>query len=237
MKKIIHKAESRGYFDYGWLRTNHSFSFGKYYEPQRLNFGALRVLNDDVVIGGKGFGKHPHDNMEIISIPLSGSLAHEDNAGNKQLLKENEVQVMSAGSGIVHSEYNSSNTNEVNFLQIWIFPDADDYEARYDQKSFIPEDRENKIHTFISPNKNGDNLWINQDAYLSRVTLGKDSSIIYKVKNPEKNGVYVFLIEGALFIDEEPMKNRDALGLWDTEQINIDAVANSEILLIEVPMS
>lgn len=236
MKKITHKADSRGFFDYGWLRTNHSFSFAKYNNPQRMNFGALRVLNDDFVIGGRGFGKHPHDNMEIISIPLFGSLAHEDSAGNKEILRENDVQVMSAGTGIVHSEYNGSETNEVNFLQLWIFPDSEGYEPRYDQKAFDPVDRQNKIQTFISPEKNDDSLWIHQNAYLSWVTLGNDFSVNYKM-NDDKNGVYIFLIDGTLFVEDEPMKKRDSIGLWETEEIKMEAVANSEILLIEVPMS
>lgn len=236
MKKIVHKAESRGYFDYGWLRTHHSFSFAKYYEPQRMNFGALRVLNDDIVIANKGFGKHPHDNMEIISIPLSGSLSHEDSAGNNQLLKVNDVQVMSAGSGIMHSEFNGSKTNEVNFLQLWIFPDGEGYEPNYDQKTFNIEDRQNKVHTFISPDKNNETLSINQDAYISWVNLGIDFSVNYKLNN-HQNGVYVFLIAGTIFINEEPLKPRDGIGLWEVDEIKLEAVANSEILLIEVPMS
>ncbi len=236
MKKIVHKAQSRGYFDYGWLRTNHSFSFAKYYEPQRMNFGALRVLNDDIVIANKGFGKHTHDNMEIISIPLSGSLYHEDSSGNNQLLKVNDVQVMSAGTGIMHSEFNGSKTNEVNFLQLWIFPDGEGYEPRYDQKSFLIEDRQNKIQTFISPTKSNETLWINQDAYISWVTLGNQFSVDYKINNP-KNGVYIFLIEGTIFINEDPLKSRDGIGFWELEKIKLEAIANSEILLIEVPMS
>lgn len=236
MKKIIHKAASRGFFDYGWLRTNHSFSFAKYHDAQKMNFGALRVLNDDIVIGGKGFGKHPHDNMEIISIPLSGSLAHEDSAGHKEIIRVNDVQVMSAGTGIVHSEFNASASNEINFLQIWIFPDEEGYEPRYDQQTFDPADRQNKIQTFISPNKDEGNLWINQNAFLSWVSLGKDFSVNYEMNNPG-NGIYIFLIDGTVFVQEEPMKKRDSMGLWEINKIKMEAIANSEILLIEVPMS
>jgi len=176
MKTIIHKSDSRGFFDYGWLKTHHTFSFSNYYDPDRVSFGVLRVLNDDVVAAGKGFGTHPHNDMEIISIPLSGALAHKDNTGTEKAIVPNEVQVMSAGTGILHSEYNHSKDKETNFLQLWIFPDKKKHKPRYDQKSFNPEERKNKLQFIVTPGKKNGNLWLNQDAYLSLTDLEKEKS-------------------------------------------------------------
>jgi len=234
-KKIIHKADSRGYFDYGWLKTNHTFSFSNYYDPERVNFGMLRVLNDDIVAAGQGFGTHPHNDMEIASIPLTGALAHKDSTGTEEVIKPNEVQVMSAGTGILHSEYNHSKDEETNFLQLWIIPDKKGHNPRYDQKTFNPEERKNKFLNIVSPDKNNGNLWLNQDAHLSIIDLEKSKSINYKL-NTNGNGVYIFLIEGNISVEDETLSKRDGIGIWETEEFSISAIEDSQILLIEVPM-
>lgn len=236
MKKIIHKANTRGHIDFEWLKTNHTFSFGNYYNPERINFGMLRVLNDDFVAGGQGFGTHPHNDMEIISIPLIGTLAHKDSTGTEEVIVPNEVQVMSAGTGILHSEYNHSKYKEINFLQLWIFPDKKGHKPRYDQKSFNPEERKNKLLNIVSPDKSNGNLWINQDAHLSMTDLEKNNSINYKV-NISGNGVYIFLVEGNISVEEETLSKRDGIGIWETDEISLKANQNSQILLIEVPMN
>jgi redox-sensitive bicupin YhaK (pirin superfamily) len=235
MKKIIHKADSRGYFEYSWLKTNQTFSFGNYYDPERVNFGMLRVLNDDFVVAGQGFGTHSHNDMEIVSIPLIGELAHKDSKGNEEIIVPNDVQVMSAGTGILHSEYNHSKDNETNFLQLWIFPDKKGHKPRYDQKSFNPEERKNKILTAVSPDKNNGNLWLNQEAHLSMTDLEKNKPINYKL-NTSGNGVYIFLIGGNISVEEETLSKRDGIGIWETEEISLKANEDSQILLIEVPM-
>ena len=236
MKKILHKADTRGYFNFGWLKTNHTFSFGNYYNPERVNFGTLRVLNDDIVAAGQGFGTHHHNDMEIVSIPLSGSLAHKDNTGIEKAIVPNEVQIMSAGTGILHSEYNHSKDKETNFLQLWIFPDKKGHKPRYDQKSFNPEGRKNKLLNIVSPNKNNGNLWLNQDAYLSMTDLEKNKSINYTLKT-SGNGVYIFLIDGNISVGGESLSKRDGIGIRETEEISIKANEDSQILLIEVPMN
>ena len=182
MKKIVHKADSRGYFDYGWLKTNHSFSFSQYHNPERMNFGMLRVLNDDIVAPGQGFGTHPHNDMEIVSIPLKGGLAHRDNTGSEGVIYPNEVQVMSAGTGILHSEFNYSKDEESNFLQLWILPDKKGHKPRYDQKTFNPDGRKNQLQTIVTPDKSNGNLWLNQDAYLSMSNIDRNNRIDYKFK-------------------------------------------------------
>lgn len=235
MKKIIHKADSRGHADHGWLNAHHSFSFANYYNPERVRFGLLRVLNDDIVQPGEGFGTHPHDNMEIVTIPLRGELAHKDSTGNKEVIHANEVQIMSAGSGLTHSEFNNSKTDETNLLQIWVFPKERDIKPRYDQKVFKPEDRLNKIQTLVSP-KDENALWINQDAYFSRTDLEKNKSVEYEL-NTKKNGVYIFLIDGKIEIDGEIISKRDAIGIQDTDKIKIKAEEKSEVLIIEVPLN
>jgi hypothetical protein len=236
MKKVIHTAETRGFFDHGWLRTYHTFSFAKYNDPKRINFGALRVLNDDTIIAAKGFSKHPQDNMEIITIPLSGALIHEDSANNKQIIKAGDVQILSAGTGIVHSEFNKSQTDELNIIQLWIFPDDDGYEPGYSYKSFDPDDRQNKIQTIISPFKNDDILQINQNAFISWTRLSKNFSVSYKLNDPQ-NGLYLFLTDGSVFVENEPLQKRDGMGLWETSEIKLDSIAQSEVLLIEVPLN
>ncbi len=235
MKTTLHKAETRGKADHGWLNSHHTFSFASYHNPERVRFGLLRVLNDDIVQAGEGFGTHPHDNMEIISIPLSGALAHKDSTGNEHVINTGDVQIMSAGSGLYHSEYNASKKEAVNFLQIWVFPKERDIEPRYDQRSYDPDDRKNKFQLVVSPEKESSSLWINQDSYFSLTDLEKGSSIEYKLHNPA-NGIYLFLIEGSIRAGDIQLNKRDGLGIEDTNSINLTAAENSQLLLIEVPM-
>lgn len=235
MKKVLHRAETRGHANHGWLDSHHTFSFAGYHNPDRMHFGMLRVLNDDVVEGGRGFGTHPHDNMEIVSIPLKGSLEHEDSMGNSSVINTNDVQIMSAGTGIRHSEYNHSATDKVNFLQIWIHPKERNIQPRYGQQYFDPKQRINKIRTVVSPDASGGALWINQDAYFSLATFKEDFEAEYKLKN-ERNGVYIFVIEGELETVGESIAKRDGLGVSDVSQFVIKSVKDSEVLFIEVPM-
>lgn len=235
MKITLHKADSRGYADHGWLKAKHSFSFANYHNPEKIHFGLLRVLNDDIVSAGMGFGTHPHDNMEIVTIPLKGELAHKDSTGNKGVIRVNDVQIMSAGSGITHSEFNNSDKEEVNLLQIWVFPLEKNIKPRYDQKTFNKDDRINIVKTLVSPEKNKDSLWINQNAYFSLCTLQKNKSVTYDLNKPG-NGIYIFLIEGEVKIEKELLKKRDAIGIEEAEKLDISANEESEILFIEVPM-
>lgn len=236
MKTVIHKAETRGHANHGWLNSYHTFSFAGYHDPSRVNFGALRVLNDDIVAGGRGFGQHPHDNMEIISIPLKGELEHGDNTGGHGIIKSGEVQIMSAGSGIAHSEKNASSTEAVNFLQIWVFPKVRNIQPRYDQKLFPAEDRINKFQTVVSPVKDGNGLWINQDAWFSLGKLHAGFSTEYTLNN-SSNGVYAFVIEGDVTINGQKLNKRDGLGVWDADKLSIIANSEAEVLLMEVPMN
>ncbi|MCF8262604.1 MAG: pirin family protein [Melioribacteraceae bacterium] len=236
MKKTLHKSTDRGYYDHGWLKTNHSFSFASYYNPEKMQFGMLRVFNDDFVEAGRGFGAHPHEDMEIVSIPLKGELAHKDNAGHEEVIRLNDVQVMSAGTGIQHSEYNYSENEEVNFFQLWIIPNARGHKPRYDQKTFNPDDRVNKLQTFISPDKSDGNLWLNQDAHFSWTTLKKGNELEYNI-HTKGNGVYTFVIEGAIEAAESNLNTRDAIGISETESFNITAKENSFVLFVEVPMN
>jgi len=234
MRTIYHKSDTRGYADHGWLRSYHSFSFAGFHDPQKMGFGLLRVLNDDRVAGGMGFGTHPHDNMEIISIPLSGSLKHRDDMGNESVIKSNEVQIMSAGTGVKHSEFNHSATDEVNFLQLWIFPEKKDITPRYEQKYFGPEDRENKWQMVVAPD-NEEAIWINQQAYISRATIDEGKQLDYSLKS-SNHGAYVFLLDGEASIEDQKLASRDALGVWDTEDFAIKADSGSDVLLVEVPI-
>lgn len=236
MKKTIHRADSRGYADHGWLKTHHTFSFANYYNPERVRFGVLRVLNDDIIAGGMGFGTHPHDNMEIVTIPISGALAHKDSTGTKGVIKKNEVQIMSAGSGLTHSEFNNSETEDATLLQIWLFPKLKNIEPRYDQKEFSSDEMINKWKTVVSPEENSGALWINQDAAFSIAELEKGKSLPYTIKF-KGNGIYVFLIEGEIEVEGEKLKRRDAIGLETTNEINIKADSDSRILLIDLPMN
>lgn len=233
----LFEANSRGNADHGWLKANFSFSFGNYYNPERVQFGMLRVLNDDTIAGGTGFGTHPHANMEIITIPLEGGLKHRDSMGNEGVIRFGEVQVMSAGTGIKHSEMNASQNDLAKTLQLWVFPDKEDVTPRYDQKSFDIENQINKFVTIVSPkDKNdGNALWVYQQTFFNLGIFEKDTSITYKVNIPE-NGVYLFLIEGEIEVDNQILKTRDAMGIIDFEQFEIKINSKSKILLIEVPM-
>lgn len=235
MKTVLHKSNTRGQANFGWLNSRHTFSFGQYFNPERVQFGLLRVLNDDIVIGGAGFPTHPHSNMEIVSIPLAGALAHKDSTGTEKVIETGEVQIMSAGSGLTHSEYNASRENEVNFLQIWVFPKEKDITPRYDQKRFSPAERKNQIQTVVAPD-NDNALWINQDAWFSLIDLEPGKSLQYDLHQSE-NGVYAFVIDGAVQIQEENLEKRDALGIWESDAVSISSTGESRILLIEVPMS
>lgn len=236
MDTILHKASTRGHANHGWLDTNHSFSFAHYYNPERMNFGVLRVLNDDFVAGGKGFGTHPHDNMEIISIPLSGDLEHKDSIGTTAVIRQNDVQIMSAGTGIYHSEYNKNKDEQVNFLQIWVFPKERNIQPRYDQKTFKPEDRVNKLQQIVSPVKNDEGVWINQDAWFHLGNLKKGFETRYNIKQ-KGNGVYVFVIDGEVTIGGQKLSKRDGFGIWNTDVISVAADTDAEVLLMEVPMN
>ena len=236
MKKIIHKANSRGHFDYGWLKTYHTFSFSNYYDPERVNFGMLRVLNDDEIEGGQGFGTHPHNDMEIVTIPLEGAVAHKDSTGGEGVIYPDEIQVMSAGTGILHSEFNHLNDGTTKLLQLWIFPDKKGHKPRYDQKFFDSEERKNKLQFIVTPEKKDDNLWLNQDAYLSLTDLEKDKSTNYKV-HTKGNGVYLFLIDGEISVAGEALSKRDGIGIYETDEFSITAIKDSQILLIEIPMN
>jgi hypothetical protein len=236
MKIIFHKSTARGYADHGWLQTYHTFSFAGYHDPERIRFGLLRVLNDDTVQPGMGFGMHPHDNMEIVTIPLQGSLAHRDSMGNEEVIHAGEVQVMSAGTGLYHSEYNASQKDHVSLLQIWVFPKVRDVKPRYAQKLFDIRDRINKFQTVVSPDKTEGKLWLNQDVYFSLGNFTKNQKVNYKIKHPG-NGAYIFVIEGSVIINGEKLNRRDGLGLEEADKFEIEVKDNSEILIIDVPMN
>lgn len=233
---ILHKASSRGHADHGWLNSFHTFSFANYYNPERIHFGALRVLNDDTVEAGMGFGAHPHDNMEIISIPLEGDLEHKDSMGNVTVIKRGDIQVMSAGTGIQHSEYNRNKDREVKFLQIWVFPNQKKVTPRYDQITLKEEDRHNKLQQILSPNSADEGVWIHQNAWFHMANLDQGISVDYTLKAPG-NGVYAFILKGDVTIEGESLNTRDGLGIWDTDKININAISDAELLLMEVPMN
>jgi quercetin 2,3-dioxygenase len=236
MKTVIHKSDSRGHADHGWLNTYHSFSFANYHNPEKVHFGMLRVLNDDHVAQGMGFGTHPHDNMEIVTIVLSGALEHRDSMGNTAVIKPNEVQIMSAGTGITHSEFNHSKNEPVQLLQIWVFPKERNIKPRYDQKLFSPEERKNKLLTVVSPSKENGAVWINQDAWFSLGSLEKNKSIEYNL-HEKGNGVYAFVIEGEISVGEIDLGRRDGLGISETDKFNVNAKTNADVLLIEIPMN
>tara|TARA_R110002049_G_scaffold298845_2_gene488820 strand:+ start:38 stop:754 length:717 start_codon:yes stop_codon:yes gene_type:complete len=238
MKTIIHKANTRGYADHGWLKSYHTFSFSSYQNTERMNFGMLRVLNDDVVQPKMGFGTHPHQNMEIISIPLKGALSHKDNMGNKRAIEVNEVQVMSAGTGLTHSEFNDSKTDEVNFLQLWIIPEEMSVKPNYEQRKFSVEERINQLQTVVAPkDKLEDNaLPISQQAYIYRTNLDADKSIDLRLKS-ENNGLYIFVVNGEVDVEGNVLFNRDAVGIFETDKVTIKSNENSELIIIEVPMN
>lgn len=233
--RILHPADSRGLANHGWLKSHHSFSFASYYNPERMHFGVLRVLNDDTVSPGMGFGTHPHDNMEIISIPLEGDLEHKDSMGNTQVIRHGDIQVMSAGTGIYHSEYNRNKEKPVKFLQIWVFPNQRNVTPRYDQITLNLKDRLNRFQQILSPSAEDEGVWIHQDAWfhLGKFDAGKKATYSLKKKG---NGVYAFLLSGKASIDGQPLQARDGFGLWNLEEFDFVAEAESEILLMEVPM-
>ena len=232
---LLHKAETRGNANHGWLHSRHTFSFANYYDPQRIQFGALRVLNDDTVDGGMGFGTHPHDNMEIISIPLEGDLEHKDSMGNVSVIRHGDVQVMSAGTGIFHSEYNKNKESVVKFLQIWVFPDKKNVTPRYDQITLKMADRVNKLQQILSPNKEDEGVWIHQNAWfhLGKFDKGVQEEYALKAKG---NGVYAFILSGAVTINGQPLNTRDGYGIWGVDRLSITADSDAEFLLMEVPI-
>jgi len=235
MKEKLYKAETRGEANHGWLQSRFSFSFAEYYEPSRIHFGLLRVLNDDTIAAGTGFGAHPHENMEIVTVVLKGEVLHRDNTGTVAGIKAGEVQIMSAGTGIVHSEH-ASKEGELQLLQIWVFPKERNVKPRYDQKKFDEKDKIGKFSTLVSPEKSDDSLWINQDAWFSIGKFDVDTNTRYAIKKPG-NGVFVFIIEGGASVGTNMLGKRDALGVWDTTDFEINIGAGSEILLIDVPMN
>ncbi|TAL69981.1 MAG: pirin family protein [Bacteroidetes bacterium] len=236
MKKEIYRNNTRGFFDYGWLKTYHSFSFSNYYDNNRIHFGKLRVLNDDTIAPATGFGLHPHDNMEIITIPLSGELRHTDSEEHSQTIKPGEVQIMSAGTGIWHSEFNNSDTEPVSLYQIWILPKEKDIQPRYDQKLFDKNQRKNQFQLLVSPVKNNETLWINQDAYINIAELDDKFQINYILKN-ENDGIFIMLTKGKIEVADESLEKRDSISIYDINNLKIKAIDKSELLIIEVPMN
>ena len=232
---ILHKADSRGYANHGWLLSRHTFSFANYYDPDRIHFGALRVLNDDTVEAGKGFGTHPHDNMEIISIPLEGDLEHRDSMDNVSVIRHGDVQVMSAGTGIFHSEFNKNQDQDVKFLQIWIYPNKKNVTPRYGQITLNLNDRLNKLQQILSPDANDEGVWIYQNAWFHIGKFDKGFNSVYNLK-AKGNGVYAFILNGDITINNQQLNSRDGFGTWDTDSLSISADTDSEFLLMEVPM-
>ena len=235
MNTVIHRAETRGHANHGWLDTNHTFSFANYHNAERMHFGVLRVLNDDKVSAGMGFGTHPHDNMEIISIPLKGDLEHQDNMGNKTLIKEGDIQVMSAGTGVLHSEYNPNEDKSSEFLQIWLFPKERNVEPRYDQITLNELAKKNEFYQVLSPNADDEGVWIHQNAWFHLGNFDSGAETGYQLKDA-KNGVYAFVIEGEVEINGEKLSRRDGMGLWDSEDFALKANKESKVLIMEVPM-
>lgn len=237
MKTIYHQAFSRGHANHGWLNSYHTFSFANYYNPERMHFGVLRVLNDDTVAPGMGFGTHPHNNMEIISIPLSGDLEHRDSMGNHSIIRKGEIQVMSAGTGVQHSEFNHRKDQEVKFLQIWIYPNKKDVEPRYDQLTIPAEKLKNRWQQILSPNPDDDGVWIHQQAWFHLSKIKNTISLDYHLRQ-STNGVYVFVLEGAVEINGILLSRRDGLGIQETEAFTVSSISNeTEVLLMEVPVS
>jgi redox-sensitive bicupin YhaK (pirin superfamily) len=236
MNTVLHKAETRGNANHGWLNSKHSFSFANYHNPERMHFGVLRVLNDDIVSAGQGFGTHPHDNMEIISIPLEGDLEHKDSMGNVAVIKEGDLQVMSAGTGITHSEYNKNKDKEVKFLQIWLFPNKRNVTPRYDQISIRDIETKNEFYQVLSPSADDQGVWIHQDAWFSIGKFEKEISTSYTL-NKQGNGMYFFVLEGEIEAEGQKLSKRDGFGIWDTNKVDVKSLTNSRVLLMEVPMT
>ena len=235
MNSVLHKANTRGHANHGWLQANHSFSFANYYNPERMHFGVLRVLNDDTIAPAMGFPTHPHDNMEIITIPLEGDLEHKDNMGNGTIIKNGDIQVMSAGTGITHSEFNANKGDYCKLLQIWLFPNKRNVTPRYDQIAIRSLAKENSLYQVLSPNKDDDGVWIHQNAWFNIGEYDKPTTETYSLHKKE-NGVYLFVIEGKLNIDNHSLEIRDGYGTWDTDEIEFTAEKSSKVLLMELPM-
>ena len=235
MKKTVYRSEDRGKANHGWLNTKFSFSFAEYYDPQKVNFGMLRVLNDDIIAPAMGFGTHPHNNMEIITIVLDGELEHRDSMGTGSVIHKNEVQVMSAGSGITHSEYNHSDSDSLNLLQLWIFPKENNIKPRYDQKLFLPDQRLNQLVTVVSGFNEEGSLYIHQNAEIKLGNFKKDQNLKYKLR--ANSGIYLFLINGRVEVLNESLFKRDAISIFDTDEIEIKISERSEFVIIEVPMN
>ena len=235
MNSVLHKANTRGHANHGWLQANHSFSFANYYNPERMHFGVLRVLNDDTIAPAMGFPTHPHDNMEIITIPLEGDLEHKDNMGNGTIIKNGDIQVMSAGTGITHSEFNANKGDYCKLLQIWLYPNKRNVTPRYDQIAIRSLAKENSLYQVLSPNKDDDGVWIHQNAWFNMGEYDKPTTETYSLHKKE-NGVYLFVIEGKLNIDNHSLEKRDGYGTWDTDKIEFTAEKSSKVLLMELPM-
>ena len=232
---VLHKANTRGHANHGWLDAHHTFSFANYYNPDRVQFGVLRVLNDDIIAGGMGFGTHPHDNMEIITIPPEGDLAHKDSMGNTEVIKFGDVQVMSAGTGIQHSEFNPNHDKRTNLLQIWVFPKYRNVEPRYQQITLNVADRENKFQQILSPNADDEGVWIHQDAWFYMSDFDKDFSKKLSLKK-EGNGFYIMNIDGEIEVNGQKLERRDAIGIWETNEIEVKANTDAKFLVMEIPM-
>jgi quercetin 2,3-dioxygenase len=233
---VLHKANTRGNANHGWLQSFHTFSFANYHNPERMHFGVLRVLNDDTVAAGMGFGTHPHNDMEIISIPLEGDLEHKDSMGNATVIRNGDIQVMSAGTGTKHSEYNKNKDKQVKFLQIWVMPNKKGVTPRYDQITLKKEDRKNKFQQILSPNAGDEGVWIHQNAWFHLGDLDKGVAIDYAMKSA-KNGLYIFVLSGDIVANRQALNTRDGFGIWNTQTIKIEATSNAEVLLMEVPMT
>jgi redox-sensitive bicupin YhaK (pirin superfamily) len=232
---ILHKANTRGHANHGWLNAYHSFSFASWYNPERVQFGVLRVLNDDTVAAGMGFGEHGHDNMEIITIPLEGDLAHKDSMGNAETIKTGDIQVMSAGTGIQHSEFNPNADHHTKLFQIWLFPKVRNVAPRYQQITLDTSDRHNKLQQILSPDADDAGVWIYQDAWFHMGNLDKGTTIDYNRKKVG-NGLYVFVIKGSVKVDGQELEQRDGLGITDFDKVSFEATSDTEVLLMEVPM-
>ncbi len=235
MEKIVHPANSRGFANHGWLQSAHSFSFANYYNPQRIHFGALRVLNDDTIKGGTGFGQHPHDNMEIVTVLLDGTLEHKDSTGRHELIQHHDVQIMSAGSGITHSEFNASKTDPVSLLQLWVFPKLRNITPRYQQQTFDPAGRNNQLQVVVSPEIDSGVLLINQDAWFSLGKFEAGQQLTLNARTPE-HGSYLFVINGKLEIAGETLQTRDAIGIWNYDQTTVHVKEPATFLVVDVPM-
>lgn len=234
-RTILHTAASRGGADHGWLKSFHTFSFGSYFDPERIQFGALRVLNDDTVDGGKGFGEHPHDNMEIISIPLEGALQHMDSTGNIATIERGEIQAMSAGTGVYHTEYNGDGSKPVKFLQIWLYPNKRNVEPRYDKRKIELYSPQNSLVQVLSPSPDDEGVWIHQDAWFSMGKLKAQQKADYKIRK-RGNGAYIFVLEGEITMLDQKLGKRDGFGIWETDGFTVSADCDAELLIMDVPM-